>query len=64
MSNEIRHANSARHVRDYLVDITFDDGTRKIVDLEGLLKGELFEPLRDRNLFAKLTIDPISKAIV
>ena len=64
MSNEIRHANSARHVRDYLLDITFDDGKRKIVDLEGLLKGELFEPLRDRNLFAKLTIDPISKAIV
>lgn len=64
MSDQILHVNSARHVRDYLVDIAFDDGTRKTVDLEPLLTGEVFEPLGDKDLFAKLTIDPISKTIV
>lgn len=64
MSDRILHVNSAHHVRDYLLDIAFDDGTRKTVDLEPLLTGEMFEPLRDRNQFSKLTIDPISKTIV
>jgi hypothetical protein len=64
MSDHILHVNSAQHVRDYLLDISFDNGIRKTVDLEPLLTGEMFEPLRDHEQFGKLTIDPISKTIV
>ena len=64
MSDQILHVDSARHVRDYLLDITFDNGTRKTVDLKPLLTGEMFEPLQDEDQFRKLTIDPISKTIV
>lgn len=64
MSEQVLHVDRAQHVRDYLLDITFDDGTRKTVDVEPLLKGEMFESLRDPDQFTKLTIDPISKTIV
>mgnify|MGYP006307836115 CR=1 FL=1 len=64
MSDQILHVDRAQHVRDYLLDITFDNGIRKTVDLEPLLTGEMFEPLRDVDQFSKLTIDPISKTIV
>jgi hypothetical protein len=64
MSEQVLHVDRARHVRDYLLNITVDDGTRKTVDVEPLLKGEMFEPLRDTGQLTKLTIDPISKTIV
>ena len=35
-----------------------------MVDVSPLLTGEMFEPLKDPRIFAKLTIDPISKTIV
>ena len=64
MSNNCLHIDSARYVRDFLVQIAFDDGTKKVVDVTPLLTGEVFEPLKDPQLFAKLTIDPVSKTIV
>jgi hypothetical protein len=64
MKDTILHVDYVRYIRDYLLDITFDDGTRKTVDTEPLLTGEMFEPLRNHEFFAKVTIDPISKTIV
>lgn len=64
MNDPILHVNAARHVRDYVVDILFDDGTRKAVDLQPLLTGSVFEPLKDVETFSKLTVDPISRTIV
>ena len=64
MKETILHVDSARYVRDYLVEIVFDDGTEKTVDVSPLLSGPMFEPLLDRRMFAKLTIDPVSKTVV
>jgi hypothetical protein len=64
MSDRILHVNRARHVRGYLLEIDFDDGTRKVVDVTPLLTGEVFEPLREQDFFARLTIDPVSRTIV
>lgn len=48
----------ARVIRDFEVELTFTDGTRKILDLAPLLKGPVFEPLRtDRSLFEDLRVD-------
>jgi Protein of unknown function (DUF2442) len=47
----------AQYVSDYLLDITFDDGTRKRVDLSQWFKGPVFEPLRNKNYFKKFFID-------
>lgn len=41
-----------------ILAVRFDDGTEQIVDLSPILHGELFEPLRDPELFAKARLDP------
>jgi hypothetical protein len=50
--------------RPYVVDVTFDDGQRRQVDLEAELWGEVFAPLRDPALFAQVTVDPELGVIV
>ena len=48
----------ARHVRDYVVWLRFDDGTEGEVDLRRELDGEMFEPLRDKRLFRSVAVHP------
>ena len=48
----------ARHVRDFVVWIRFNDGTNGEVDLSDELYGQVFEPLRDPDFFAKFKVDP------
>ncbi|HEV2107271.1 MAG TPA: DUF2442 domain-containing protein [Thermomicrobiales bacterium] len=51
-------------VRPYVLDIAFADGAQRQVDMEPLLWGEVFEPLRDPGFFALVTLDPILKTVV
>jgi hypothetical protein len=37
--------------------VHFDNGTVKKINLEPVLYGELYEPLRDHNFFRKVTVD-------
>jgi hypothetical protein len=41
----------------YTIDVEFDDGTRGTVSLEARLFGPMFEPLRDEQIFARVSID-------
>lgn len=41
----------------YFLTVQFDDGIEKTLDLEPLLVGEVFEPLRDPAYFALVTVD-------
>lgn len=45
-------------VRPYVLEVTFGDGTRRQVNVEPLLYGEMFEPLRDPALFGQASVDP------
>ena len=45
-------------VRPYLLDVSFADGTRRRVNVEVLLWGPVFEPLRDPALFMQARFDP------
>lgn len=47
----------ATHVRDYVVDFTFNDGTRKHVDISQWFKGPVFKPLRDKSYFKKFFVE-------
>ena len=49
---------AARVLRPYVLEVTFDDGVVREVDLEPVLWGEVFEPLRDPDYFAQVTVDP------
>lgn len=54
----------ARHVADFRVWLRFDDGAAGEVDLSDELWGEVFEPLRDVDEFAKLRVDDELDTIV
>lgn len=50
--------------RGFRLRLRFDDGCERVVDLERILRGELFGPLRDPMLFQRAAVDPESGAVV
>jgi hypothetical protein len=48
---------SATYAGGYRIRLRFADGRAGEVDLEGELWGEVFEPLKDRALFARFRVD-------
>ena len=46
-----------KYLKDYKIEIKFNDGKKGIVDLKDDLYGEVFEPLKDKNIFSKMKID-------
>lgn len=49
----------------YIVELTFESGETKVIDLEPLLEGPVFEPLvRDYALFRQVQVDPEAGTIV
>ena len=48
---------SAKPLDDFKVEVEFSDGTHGIVSLKDRLFGPVFEPLKDPDYFARLTID-------
>ncbi len=54
----------ARYVRGYILRFRFDDGIEGEVDLKDELTGEMFEPLRDLELFKRFRVDPEMRAVI
>ncbi len=48
----------ARHIRDYIVRVQFQDGMQGEIDLSSQLYGEVFEPLKDQEYFRGVRADP------
>ena len=48
---------TVRVIPPYTLDLEFEDGERRIVDLEDELWGPVFEPLKDPSLFAQVSVD-------
>lgn len=49
---------SVRIIEAYTIHLTFDDGTERTIDLEGVLFGPVFSPLQDKTLFAQVRVNP------
>jgi len=64
MSHPIYRVSSVEVLSGYSLRIGFDDGTQQQIDLEPVLEGELFGPLRDRSLFEKVRVDPEVHTVV
>lgn len=58
------HVKKAKHIEQYKVQVTFSDGRKGVADLADALEGEMFEPLRDIALFARLRVDEELETIV
>ncbi len=48
----------ARHVVDYVIWLRFSDGLAGEVDLRDELHGEVFEPLKDPDVFRAFAVQP------
>ena len=51
-------AVSVRVVRPYVIEVTFEDGFQRQLDIEPYFWGKVFAPLRDPQLFAQATVNP------
>jgi hypothetical protein len=48
----------------YILRITFDDETQRVIDFEPVLYGEVFGPLRDVSLFRQVRLDRTARTLV
>lgn len=55
---------AVEYVSDYKVKVSFADQSVKIVDLESILWGPVFEPLHDIEFFRTVRVDPELQTIV
>ena len=46
----------AKYLGDYRINLIFNNGASKIVDLSAELQGKVFEPLKDKSYFKTFTI--------
>jgi len=46
----------AKYLGDYRINLIFNTGESKIVDLSGELNGKVFEPLKDKSYFQSFKI--------
>jgi hypothetical protein len=51
------HVKEAKYLHDYVIWLRFNDGAEGEIDLENELDGEVFGPLKDRQLFQKFYVD-------
>ncbi|MCK9505280.1 MAG: DUF2442 domain-containing protein [Porticoccaceae bacterium] len=58
------HIKSAKYVIDYKIWVAFDDGTSGEIDLDGVLNGPVFEPLKEIAIFRKVSVDPELETVV
>ncbi|WP_299073220.1 DUF2442 domain-containing protein [uncultured Paraglaciecola sp.] len=58
------HIKSAKHISNYKIWVSFDDGTAGEVNLEKSLIGPIFQPLKNINIFSKVSVDPELETIV
>lgn len=54
----------ASYVSEYKLLLTFEDGSKRMADLEPYLEGEIFEPLKDLEYFKRVRVNPDVDTIV
>jgi hypothetical protein len=48
------HVTAVEYLKDYKLRLKFNNGSEGIADLEKELYGEIFEPLKNKNLFKQV----------
>ncbi len=63
-THEIHYIDSVKVVGDHSLQLTFEDGITKTVDLSGSFWGSLFRPLEDPKFFRQVKLNPEVRTIV
>ena len=58
MNHPIHRITSFELVPPYTLRLRFDDGLSRAINFEPMLEGELFGPLRNPAVFARVILDP------
>jgi Protein of unknown function (DUF2442) len=58
MDHPIFRVTNKELLDSYRIRVGFDDGTMQVIDLEHVLEGEIYGPLRDSEVFSSVEIDP------
>ena len=58
MDHPIFKVTAYKIVAPYTLELKFDDGICKIINLKDVLHGEMYSPLRDLDLFNRVSLDP------
>ncbi len=53
----ILHITEAKYLKDYKIQVAFNDGREGVADLSDVLYGPVFNPLKDKKLFAQVSVD-------
>lgn len=54
----------AKALRDYKIEINFEDNKVFVFDATPYLYGEMFEPLKDKEEFKKMKVDKVLGTVV
>ena len=57
------HVVEAKYLEDYKLRLKFNDGVIKDIDLKNELYGEIFEPLRNIEMFKKVKVNKDTNTI-
>lgn len=57
------HVVALRHAGHYRLELVFNDGSVKEVDLTSELHGKVFEPLKDPEFFRQVKVNPETNTI-
>jgi len=60
----ILHVTEAKYLTDYKIRVSFNDGKEGVADLSDGLIGPVFNPLKNKKLFAQLCVDEELATIV
>lgn len=63
-SNVVVRVTHAEACDPYKLHLRFKDGVEKTVDVESLMKGPIFEPLKDPKVFATARLDEVCGTVV
>ena len=58
MEHQIHRVQSFERVAAFTLRVHFEDDSFQLIDFRPVLKGELYGPLRNRDLFDQVAIDP------
>ena len=64
MIHPIYRILDCEHIPPYSLQLKFDDGTQRLIDLTDVLEGAVYGPLKDVYLFAQVSVDPEIQTVV
>ena len=64
MKHPIYHVTAFEIVAPHTLRIQFDDHTEQTINFEPILRGEIYGPLRDLNMFNEVRLDPEVRTLI